>query len=122
MKLPQADFQHRRNRLAEKMGPNSIAIIATREEMYRNRDADYKFRADSSFFYLTGFAEPEAVAVIETFDDITDYSYSLFAVNAIVRWKSGMVIVRELTVQLKSMKQMKLMQLICLMRKLLKNY
>lgn len=31
------------------MGPNSIAIIATREEMYRNRDADYKFRADSSF-------------------------------------------------------------------------
>jgi len=78
MKLPQADFQHRRNRLAEKMGPNSIAIIATREEMYRNRDADYKFRADSSFFYLTGFAEPEAVAVIETFDDVTDYSYSLF--------------------------------------------
>ncbi|MDC5337669.1 Xaa-Pro aminopeptidase [Acinetobacter baumannii] len=78
MKLPQADFQHRRNHLAEKMGPNSIAIIATREEMYRNRDADYKFRADSSFFYLTGFAEPEAVAVIETFDDVTDYSYSLF--------------------------------------------
>jgi len=78
MKLPQADFQHRRDRLAEKMGPNSIAIIATREEMYRNRDADYKFRADSSFFYLTGFAEPEAVAVIETFDDVTDYSYSLF--------------------------------------------
>ncbi len=78
MKLPQADFQHRRDRLAEKMGPNSIAIIATREEMYRNRDSDYKFRADSSFFYLTGFAEPEAVAVIETFDDVTDYSYSLF--------------------------------------------
>ncbi|EML1065603.1 Xaa-Pro aminopeptidase [Acinetobacter nosocomialis] len=78
MKLPQADFQHRRNHLAEKMGPNSIAIIATREEMYRNRDADYKFRADSSFFYLTGFAEPEAVAVIETFEDATDYSYSLF--------------------------------------------
>lgn len=77
MKLPQADFRHRRDRLAEKMGPNSIAIIATREEMYRNRDADYKFRADSSFFYLTGFAEPEAVAVIETFED-DDYSYSLF--------------------------------------------
>lgn len=51
MKLPQADFQHRRDRLAEKMGPNSIAIIATREEMYRNRDADYKFRADSSFLF-----------------------------------------------------------------------
>ncbi|BDE24500.1 hypothetical protein OCUAc20_30000 [Acinetobacter baumannii] len=122
MKLPQADFQHRRDRLAEKMGPNSIAIIATREEMYRNRDADYKFRADSSFFYLTGFAEPEAVAVIETFEDVTDYSYSLFVVNVTARWKSGMVTVLELMARLKTMMQTRLMQLICLMKKLLKNY
>jgi len=78
MKLSQADFKHRRDLLAEKIGRNSIAIIATRAEMYRNRDADYKYRADSSFFYLTGFAEPEAVAVIETFAEGEDYSYSLF--------------------------------------------
>lgn len=45
----------------------------------RNRDADYKFRADSSFFNTTGFTEPEAVAVIETFDTAEEgYSYSLF--------------------------------------------
>lgn len=78
MKLSQADFKKRRDLLAEKIGNNSIAIIATRAEMYRNRDADYKYRADSSFYYLTGFAEPEAVAVIETFADGEDYSYSLF--------------------------------------------
>jgi glutamate dehydrogenase/leucine dehydrogenase len=62
------------------MGPNSIAIIATSPVAMRNRDADYKYRTDSSFFYLTGFAEPEAVAVIETFaeDDEDGYSYSLF--------------------------------------------
>jgi Xaa-Pro aminopeptidase len=78
-----------------KNGPNSIAIIATRAEMYRNRDADYKYRADSSFYYLTGFAEPEAVAVIETFEEGEEYSYSFFAVNVIVKWKSGMVIVRD---------------------------
>ena len=78
-KLTQADFQARRDRLAEQMGPRSIAIIATNQVYMRNRDADYKFRADSSFFYLTGFAEPEAVAVIETFDDAEEgYSYSLF--------------------------------------------
>ena len=78
-KLTQADFQARRDRLAEQMGPRSIAIIATNQVYMRNRDADYKFRADSSFFYLTGFAEPEAVAVIETFDDLEEgYSYSLF--------------------------------------------
>ena len=79
MKLTQADFQERRDRLAEEMGPNSIAIIATSAVAMRNRDADYKFRADSSFFYLTGFAEPEAVAVIETFESIDEgYTYSLF--------------------------------------------
>ena len=60
MKLTQADFQERRDRLAEQMGPNSIAIISTSPEVMRNRDADYKFRADSSFFYLTGFAEQQA--------------------------------------------------------------
>ncbi|MBK0064819.1 MULTISPECIES: Xaa-Pro aminopeptidase [unclassified Acinetobacter] len=78
MKLTQADFELRRDRLAVHMGPNSIAIIETSPVAYRNRDADYKFRADSSFFYLTGFAEPEAIAVIETFDTVDDYTYSLF--------------------------------------------
>ena len=61
------------------MGLRSIAIIATSPVALRNRDADYKYRADSSFFYLTGFAEPEAVAVIETFDTEEEgYTYSLF--------------------------------------------
>lgn len=78
IKLTQEDFQQRRDCLAVHMGPNSIAIIATSPVAYRNRDADYKFRADSSFYYLTGFAEPEAVAVIETFETADDYTYSLF--------------------------------------------
>ena len=56
MKLTQVDFQERRDRLAAQMGPNSIAIIATSPVAMRNRDADYKYRTDSSFFYLTGFA------------------------------------------------------------------
>lgn len=77
--LTQAHFQQRRDRLAAEMGPRSIAIIATSPAVMRNRDADYKYRADSSFFYLTGFPEPEAVAVIETFDREEDgYCYSLF--------------------------------------------
>ncbi len=78
MKLTQVDFQDRRDRLAEAMGPNSIAIIETSQEAMRNRDADYKYRTDSSFFYLTGFAEPEAVAVIETSENGEEYTYSLF--------------------------------------------
>lgn len=78
-KLTQADFQERRSILAGEIGLRSIAIIATSPVAMRNRDADYKYRADSSFFYLTGFLEPEAVAVIETFDTEEEgYSYSLF--------------------------------------------
>lgn len=76
--LSSQDFKQRRDILAQNMGKNSIAIIATRAEMYRNRDADYKYRADSSFYYLTGFAEPEAVAVIETFERADEYRYTLF--------------------------------------------
>lgn len=71
----QTPYANRRARLMEQMGDDAIAIIATREEMYRNRDADYKFRADSSFYYLTGFAEPEAVAVL---DSGSQQPYTLF--------------------------------------------
>lgn len=76
-KLEQSVFQQRRERLIQAMGSNAIAIIATREEMYRNRDADYKYRADSSFYYLTGFAEPEAIAVLTT-DAMGKATYTLF--------------------------------------------
>ena len=71
----QTPFANRRARFLEQMGSDAVAIIATREEMYRNRDADYRFRADSSFYYLTGFAEPEAVAVLST---DSNQPYTLF--------------------------------------------
>ncbi len=46
-------------------GPRfAIAILPTALEHIRNRDAEYPFRPDSDFYYLTGFAEPEAVMVL----------------------------------------------------------
>ena len=41
-----------------------VAIIPTSSESARNRDTHYLYRFDSYFYYLTGFAEPEAVVVI----------------------------------------------------------
>jgi len=41
-----------------------IAVIPTAEEVSRNGDTHYAYRHDSSFYYLTGFAEPEAVLVL----------------------------------------------------------
>jgi len=56
-------YQQRRSRLASAMR-GGVAIVPTAPERTRNRDAHYPYRYDSYFYYLTGFREPEAVAVI----------------------------------------------------------
>ena len=58
------EFAKRRRRLMDMMGEASIAIVPTAPVRPRNRDVDFPFRPDSNFYYLTGFDEPEAVAVL----------------------------------------------------------
>lgn len=58
------EFARRRRHLMQMMGPDSIAIVPAAVEKIRNGDAHYPFRQDSDFRYLTGFPEPEAVAVL----------------------------------------------------------
>ena len=58
------EFSRRRKQLMRMMGSDSIAIIPTAPMRTRNRDVEFPFRPDSDFYYLTGFAEPEAVAVL----------------------------------------------------------
>ena len=64
MTMDQKEFARRRKQLMHMMGADAIAILPTNPERPRNRDVDYPFRPDSDFFYLTGFPEPEAVAVL----------------------------------------------------------
>src|SRR5688572_32671371 len=52
-------------RFIDQMEPNSIAIIPAAHEATRSYDTEFKFRQDSDFMYLTGFPEPDAVAVID---------------------------------------------------------
>ncbi len=47
-----------------RMDPNSVAIIPAAREAVRSHDTNYRYRQNSDFFYLTGFEEPEAIAVI----------------------------------------------------------
>ena len=49
----------------EAIGRDSIAIIPAAHEATRSYDTEYRFRQDSDFMYLTGFPEPDAVAVID---------------------------------------------------------
>ncbi|MDT5262486.1 MAG: Xaa-Pro aminopeptidase, partial [Acidobacteriota bacterium] len=56
-----------RPQLAEfmrRMEPNSVAILPAAREVARSNDTEYRFRQDSDFYYLTGFKEPDAVAVV----------------------------------------------------------
>jgi Xaa-Pro aminopeptidase len=62
--ITQKEFTRRRKQLMRMMGNDSIAIIPTSSEQLRNRDVEFPFRADSDFYYLTGFNEPDAIAVL----------------------------------------------------------
>ena len=57
-------YAQRRATLAARMGPDGVAIVPTAPEQPRNRDNDFPFRADSYFYYLTGFTEPNATLVV----------------------------------------------------------
>ena len=56
-----------RPQLAEfmrRMEPGSVAIIPAAREVTRSNDTEYRFRQNSDFYYLTGFREPDAIAVV----------------------------------------------------------
>lgn len=56
-------YQHRRQQLMEQI-PTATAIFASAPMAVMHNDVEHPFRQDSSFYYLTGFNEPEAVAVL----------------------------------------------------------
>jgi len=58
------EFATRRRRLMSTMGRGAAAVLVSAHEVARNGDVDYPFRQDSTFYYLTGFEEPDAVAVL----------------------------------------------------------
>jgi len=69
-------FAVRRRRLIELLGDDGIAIIPAAVEITRSNDTEFDFHQDPDFLYLTGFPEPEAVAVITP--GHPDAEYTLF--------------------------------------------
>jgi Xaa-Pro aminopeptidase len=57
-----AEYQQRRQQLLEKVG-DGTAIFRSAPMAVMHNDVEYAYRQDSDFFYLTGFNEPDAVAV-----------------------------------------------------------
>jgi Xaa-Pro aminopeptidase len=68
-------FSGRREKFMQQIG-NGAAIFCSAPVSSRNGDVEYEYRQDSDFYYLTGFDEPEAVAVF--LPDHKEHKYVLF--------------------------------------------
>ena len=58
------EFAKRRKQLMRMLGEGGIAVLPSAPVKLRSRDVEYRYRQDSDFYYLTGFPEPNAVAVL----------------------------------------------------------
>ncbi|KAJ5899362.1 hypothetical protein N7495_004106 [Penicillium taxi] len=58
------EYAQRRSRLANKLPVGAVAILAASEVTYHAPGIFHEYRQDSNFLYLTGFKEPNALAII----------------------------------------------------------
>ncbi len=64
---PQADFSlyaQRREHVLDRLGDDAILILPAGPELHVGRDAEVPYQPDSELYYLTGYTEPEAIAVL----------------------------------------------------------
>lgn len=59
-----AVYKARRDRLFEQLPEGSVVLLVGNREQVRNKNITYPFRQDHDFYYLTGYAEPDAIAVL----------------------------------------------------------
>jgi Xaa-Pro aminopeptidase len=62
--IKMSEYAKRRKQLLQKIGPKGIAILTSAPVFYRNSDSDHAFRQQSDLYYLTGFCEPDSVAIL----------------------------------------------------------
>lgn len=58
------EFAARRRALMQAVGSDAVVVLPTAHHAKRNRDSEYRYRPDSDFYYLSGFAEPEALLLL----------------------------------------------------------
>ncbi|MEH6627465.1 MAG: Xaa-Pro aminopeptidase [Motiliproteus sp.] len=64
MKIAASEYLSRRLDIMQSLSANAAALLPAAALRYRNRDAEYAFRQDSDFLYLTGFPEPDALLLL----------------------------------------------------------
>ncbi len=63
MGITPQEYQQRRREVMARIGQGT-AIFRSAPHAVMHNDVEYNFRQESNFYYLTGFNEPEAVAVL----------------------------------------------------------
>ncbi|KAG7286190.1 hypothetical protein NEMBOFW57_008496 [Staphylotrichum longicolle] len=72
-------YADRRAQLALDLPDGGVAILPSADIQYRSGAVFYPFRQESNFLYLTGFSEPQSLAVIrKTGPSLGDYTFHLF--------------------------------------------
>ncbi|MBV9958461.1 MAG: aminopeptidase P N-terminal domain-containing protein [Acidobacteria bacterium] len=59
-----AEFNSRRARVAEKIGPTGILVLFSGEPRVYTNDVDYEFRQENNLYYLTGLKQKGATLVM----------------------------------------------------------
>jgi intermediate cleaving peptidase 55 len=72
------EYADRRARLAASLPPDGVAILASADTKYRSGVVTYEFHQEPNFLYLTGFNEPQSVAVIQRNGSSSEYTFHLF--------------------------------------------
>ena len=62
--IQSAEFARRRRELMRMAGEDAALVVAAAPRRIRNADAEWPYRQDSDFHYLTGFPEPDAVLAL----------------------------------------------------------
>ncbi|MAV61266.1 MAG: Xaa-Pro aminopeptidase [Gammaproteobacteria bacterium] len=69
-------YKNRRNNLKDILPENSVLLIPGADLQYRNADSTFPFRQDSSFYYMSGFCEPESlIAIVNNKDGINSIMF-----------------------------------------------
>ncbi|KAI1763367.1 aminopeptidase-like protein [Hypoxylon sp. FL1150] len=73
------EYHQRRTALSKSLPPDSAVILPSATLKYRSGAVFYPFRQESNFLYLTGFSEPDSLAVIRCVGDKPgDYLFHLY--------------------------------------------
>ncbi|KAL7622587.1 aminopeptidase [Parahypoxylon ruwenzoriense] len=73
------EYHERRATLCHSLPPDSAVLLPSATIQYRSGAVFYPFRQESNFLYLTGFCEPDSLAVLRrTGDEFGDYTFHLY--------------------------------------------